>query len=196
MIDILKIASVLAVIIFLLKRKWNLGIVMALSSVFLALLYLLKPLDYLEALVRASTDMTTITLIIALTLIRVFENVMRKKGIMQEMMDSFRGMVMVFHLDLSISIGAVIIGLYAVLRYSLKNIIQSFREGFSWDIVVIILGVMTFKAVLTSSGAVTNISTFFHQKGFQYCLCFLYCPLFQVFLPGLQSDLSAAHFRL
>lgn len=326
MIDILKIASVLAVIIFLLKRKWNLGIVMALSSVILALLYLLKPLDYLEALVRASTDMTTITLIIALTLIRVFENVMRKKGIMQEMMDSFRGMVMdrrilmacmpaligllpsmggalfsapmveeaskgikasperkafinymfrhpwefvsplypglilasaittypvrdliivnlpyalfliaggviwglrgigvqrdgfrriskkglasflplslilimvmVFHLDLSISIGVVIIGLYAILRYSMKNIIQSFREGFSWDIVAIILGVMTFKAVLTSSGAVTNISTFFSSEGIPILPVLFILPFISGLLTGLTIGFVSSTFPI
>ena len=94
MIDILKITLIFIIIVFLLKRRWNLGLVMALSSVILAVFYLLKPLDFLSALFRASVDKTTITLIIALTLIRVFENIMRKNGVMQEMMDSFRGMVM------------------------------------------------------------------------------------------------------
>ena len=88
------VISVLIIIVILLKRKWNLGVVMALSSVMLAILYFLAPLDFLNAFYAAATDKTTISLVVALTLIRIFENVMRKNGIMQQMMDSFRGMVM------------------------------------------------------------------------------------------------------
>jgi len=94
MIDIIKITSVLIIIVILLKRKWNLGVVMALSSVILAILYFLAPFDFLNSFYAAATDKTTISLVVALTLIRIFENVMRKNGVMQQMMDSFRGMVM------------------------------------------------------------------------------------------------------
>ena len=93
MFDILKIILIFIIIVFLLKRQWNLGLVMAISSVILAVFYLLKPLDFLNVILKALTDKTTISLIAALTLIRIFENIMRKNGIMQEMMDSFRGMV-------------------------------------------------------------------------------------------------------
>jgi hypothetical protein len=93
MTDILKIIIVFIIIIILLKKRWNLGLVMALSSVILAALYMLKPQDFLAALLSAFTSKTTITLIIALTLIRIFENIMRTKNIMKNMMDSFRGIV-------------------------------------------------------------------------------------------------------
>src|SRR3989338_11004381 len=93
MFDILKIILIFIMIVFLLKRQWNLGLVMAISSVILAVFYLLKPLDFLNVILKALTDKTTISLIAALTLIRIFENIMRKNRIMQEMMDSFRGMV-------------------------------------------------------------------------------------------------------
>jgi hypothetical protein len=52
-----------------------------------------EPRDFLAALFGASTSKTTIMLIIALTLIRIFENIMRTKGIMKNMMDSFRGIM-------------------------------------------------------------------------------------------------------
>ncbi|MEK6527717.1 MAG: hypothetical protein AABZ36_02390, partial [Nitrospirota bacterium] len=65
--DILKIILVFLIIVFLLKRKWNLGLVMALSSVILAVIYALRPQDFLWALVKASSDKTTALLIIALT---------------------------------------------------------------------------------------------------------------------------------
>jgi integral membrane protein (TIGR00529 family) len=326
MSDVIKIISVLIIIIMLLKRRWNLGVVMALSSVILAVLYMLRPAEYFEAFAAASTDRTTLTLVIALTLIRIFENVMRKNGLMQQMMDSFRGMVMDrrilmasmpaligllpsmggamfsapmveeaskgvgaapekkafinylfrhpwefvsplypglilasavtaysvrdliivnlpyalaltaggvvwglrglavkkegfkkiskqglfsflplfliivmvmgFHLDLSVSMAVVIAGMYAVLRYSLKNIIQSIREGFSWEIVFIILGVMTFKAVLLSSGAVTNISAFLAAEGIPILPVLFILPFISGVLTGLTVGFVGSTFPI
>ena len=326
MTDILKIILIFIVTVFLLKKRWNLGLVMAFSSVILAVLYMLKPQDFIRAFLTASTDTTTITLIIALTLIRMFENIMRTKGIMQEMMDSFRGIVMdrrilmasmpaligllpsmggalfsapmveeasegisiapekkafvnywfrhpwefvlplypglvlasaitaypirelilvnlpyalsliaggiiwglmgievqkegfkkiskrgllsfvplalillmviVFHLDLSISIGAVIMVLFIVLKYSYKNILQTFKQGFSLDIVAIILGVMTFKAVLSSSGAVTNISTFFSEEGIPILPVLFVIPFISGLLTGLTIGFIGSTFPI
>jgi hypothetical protein len=326
MTDLLKITLVFFFIVFFLKKRWNLGLVMVLSSVILAISYLLTPLDFLTALLKASFDKTTITLIIALTLIRVFENIMRKNGIMQEMMDSFRGMVMdrrilmasmpamigllpsmggalfsapmveeaskgldvtsekkafinywfrhpwefvlplypglvlasaitayslrdlifvnlpyalclivggtiwglrgirrqkegfkkisrqgllsflpltlilimviAFHLDLSVSIGAVIAGLFMTLRYPFKKILNAFKEGFSWDIVIIIFGVMTFKAVLNSSGAVTNISVFFSQRGIPILPVLFLLPFLSGLLTGLTIGFVGSTFPI
>jgi len=326
MIDIIKITSVLVIIVILLKRKWNLGAVMALSSVILAFLYLLAPIDFLKSLQSAVTDKTTISLVIALTLIRVFENVMRKNGVMQQMMDSFRGMVMDrrilmasmpaligllpsmggalfsapmvdeaskninispekkafvnymfrhpwefvlplypgvilasaitsyplrdlilanmpyalclltggsiwglggigtqkegfkrisrtglisflpltavlilvigFHLSLSISIGAVVLGLYVFFRYSPGNILQSLKEGLSWEILLIIIGVMTFKAVLISSGAVANISAFFTDEGIPILPVLFFLPFIYGLLTGLTVGFVGSTFPI
>ena len=326
MIDIVKITSVLIIIVILLKRKWNLGAVMALSSVILAFLYLLAPIDFLKSLHSAVTDKTTISLVVALTLIRIFENVMRKNGVMQQMMDSFRGMVMDrrilmasmpaligllpsmggalfsapmvdeasknidispekkafanymfrhpwefvlplypgvilasaitsyplrdlilanmpyamcllaggsiwglggigmqkegfkkisrtglisflpltailisvigFHLSLSISIGVVILGLYVSFRYSPGNILQSLKEGFSWEILLIIIGVMTFKAVLTSSGAVSNISAFFTDEGIPILPVLFFLPFIYGLLTGLTVGFVGSTFPI
>ena len=326
MIDILKILSVLLIMVFLLKRKWNLGVVMALSSVILAFFYMLAPLDFMKAFYAGTTDKTTLSLIAALLLIRIFENVMRKNGIMQQMMDSFRGMVMdrrilmasmpaligllpsmggalfsapmvdeasrkisisqekkafvnyifrhpwefilplypgvilaaaitsyplrelmlanlpyalclliggtlwglsgigtqregfkkisgaglrsffpltlilimviIFHLNLSISLGVVIIGMFAVFRYSLKNILQSLKEGFSWEIVLIILGAMTFKAVLNDSGAVANISRFFTEKNIPILPALFFLPFIYGLLTGLTVGFVGSTFPI
>ncbi|MBI4849460.1 MAG: DUF401 family protein [Nitrospirae bacterium] len=326
MIDILKILSVLAIMVFLLKRRWNLGLVMVLSSVILAFFYLLAPLDFLKAFYSGSTDKTTISLIAALLLIRIFENVMRKNGIMQQMMDSFRGVVMdrrilmasmpaligllpsmggalfsapmvdeasksidisqekkafvnyvfrhpwefilplypgvilasaitsyslrelmlanlpyalclviggtvwglrgigmqregfkkisgpglmsflplaiilimviAFHLNLSICLSAVIIGMFVVFRYTMKNIFQSLREGFSWEIVLIILGAMTFKAVLNYSGAVANISKFFVEEGIPVLPALFFLPFIYGLLTGLTVGFVGSTFPI
>ena len=326
MIDILKILSVLLIMVFLLKWKWNLGIVMALSSLILAFFYLMAPLDFLKAFYGGTTDKTTVSLITALILIRIFENVMRKNGVMQQMMDSFKGVVMdrralmasmpaligllpsmggalfsapmvdeaskginisqekkafvnyifrhpwefilplypgvilasaltsyslremmladlpyavclltggtlwglrgigaqrerfkkisgaglrsflpltlilimviIFHLNLSICLGAVIIALFAVFRYSLKNILQSVKEGFSWEIVLIILGAMTFKAVLNDSGAVANISRFFTEENIPILPALFFLPFIYGLLTGLTVGFVGSTFPI
>jgi hypothetical protein len=326
MIDLLKITFVFVIIIFLLKRRWNLGLVMMLSSVILAVFYFLKPIDFFSVLLKASTDRTTFTLIVALTLIRVFENIMRKKGIMEKMMDSFKGMVIdrrilmasmpaligllpsmggalfsapmveeaskgieinpekkafinywfrhpwefvlplypglvlasaitryslrdlillnlpyalcliaggtlwglmgirtekegfkkisrsgilsfiplvlilllviVFHLDLSISIGIAIITLFIALRYSFKHILQTFKQGFSWEIVIIIFGVMIFKEVMEYSGAVTNISTFFSKEAIPILPVLFIIPFITGLLTGLTIGFVGATFPI
>jgi integral membrane protein (TIGR00529 family) len=326
MLDLIKVTSVLIIIIILLKRKWNLGLVMVLSSVVLSALYLMKPTKFMAAFFHAVSDKTTIILIIVLTLIRVFENVMRKGGLMQEMMDSFRGLVvdrrilmasmpaiigllpsmggalfsapmveeaskgikaspekkafvnyifrhpweyisplypglilasaitshsvrdlivvnfpyalclltggviwgltglekqreqfrklsrkgllsflplalilmlvMAFHLDLSMSIAVVIVGLYISLRYSLANILRSIKEGFSLEIAVIIIGVMTFKKVLFFSGAVTNISGFFSAEGIPVLPVLFALPFLSGLLTGLTVGFVGATFPI
>ncbi|MBI4844694.1 MAG: DUF401 family protein [Nitrospirae bacterium] len=326
MADILKIISVLAAMVVLLKRRWNLGLVMLLSSVMLALLYLLPPPDFLKAFYAGTVDKTTLSLVTALLLIRVFENVMRKNGVMQQMMDSFRGMVMdrrilmasmpaligllpsmggalfsapmvdeaskkinisqerkafinymfrhpwefilplypgvilasaitsyslrqlmlanlpfalclvisgtawglrgigaqregfktisreglmsflplalilvmviVFHMNLSVTLAAVIIGMFAAFRYNARDILQSVREGFSWEIVMIILGAMTFKSVLNHSGAVENISRFFTEEQIPVLPALFFLPFTYGLLTGLTVGFVGSTFPI
>jgi integral membrane protein (TIGR00529 family) len=326
MIDVLKIILVLIIIIFLLKKKLNLGIVMAISSVILAVFYLMRPLDFLKAFIEASTDKTTILLLITLLLIRVFENIMRKNGITQQMMDSFRSLVrdkrivmasmpaiigllpsmggalfsaplveeaskgtkispekkafinyvfrhpwefisplypglilasaitihsvrdliisnmsyaiflvigginwgltgldvqkdtfkklsrkgllsflpiaaiillfVVLNLDLSLSLAIVIIALYIVMKYTPTRIFNSIKESFSWEILSIIIGVMTFKEVLDASGAVTNLSSFFSSEGIPILIILFILPFISGLLTGLTIGFVGAIFPI
>jgi len=324
--DILKIALIFIVIIFLLKRRWNLGLVMAMASIILAIVYSINPGDFLDAILSAVTDKTTVALTSALILIRIFENIMRTKGIMQEMMESFKGlvidsrilmasmpaligllpsmggalfsapmveeaskklnlsqdkkafinylfrhpwelvlplypgivltsaitthslrrlilanlpyalsliaggiiwglfgikmqkegfkrvsrrgllsflplimilfMVIVLHIDLSISIGAVSMGLFLTLQYPVKDILQTIKDGFSWEIVSIILGVMAFKGVLNSSGAISNISAFFSEEGIPVLPVLFILPFISGFLTGLTVGFVGSTFPI
>lgn len=326
MIDLLKIILVFTIVILLLKRQWNLGVVMVLSSVVLSVFYLLHPYEFFNAFLKASTDKTSLTLIISLTLIRVFENIMRSSGVMDTMMVSLKGMVVdrrllmasmpaligllpsmggalfsapmveeaskgmkltpqkkafinywfrhpwefilplypgvvlasaisglhlgdliianfpyaiclvaggilwgikgtgaqkegfrritkrgtlsftplmlilllviVFHIDLSISMAAVISGLLVVLRYTLGDIIKTLKEGISLDIIVIILGVMTFKAVLNDSGAIMNISAFFSKEGVPLMPLLFLIPFVSGLLTGLTVGFVGSTFPI
>jgi integral membrane protein (TIGR00529 family) len=324
--DILKILLILILIIILLKRRWNIGAVMIISSIILALFYRIGLLNFGIAFIKASTDITSLNLIIVLYLIRIFENIMRKRGIMKNMMDLFRGMfmdrrvlmasmpaligllpsmggalfsapmvdeasigtgispekkafinylfrhpwefilplypglllasaitayplrdvillnmpytmcmiaggiiwglagigrekegvrrvtvkgllsflplfliiilVMVFHLDLTISMSAVILLLIIVLRYSHANILETLLESISVEIIMIILGVMTFKAVMEQSGAVTNISSFLSETGTPVLPVLFIIPFISGLLTGMTIGFVGSTFPI
>jgi integral membrane protein (TIGR00529 family) len=326
MIDILKILLILILIIILLKRRWNIGAVMIISSIILALSYRIGFQNFGTAFIKASTDITSLNLIIVLYLIRVFENIMRKRGIMKEMMDSFRGMfinrkvlmasmpaligllpsmggalfsapmvdeassgtkispekkafinylfrhpwefilplypglllasaitaypirdlillnlpyalcliaggviwglaginrekegirsvtvkgllsflplfliiimVMGFHINLTISMGAVVLGLLLILRYTPGNTLKTLHKSISVEIITIILGVMTFKAVLEQSGAVTNISSFLSETGIPILPVLFIIPFISGLLTGLTIGFVGSTFPI
>ncbi|MBI4686546.1 MAG: DUF401 family protein [Nitrospirae bacterium] len=326
MADILKITVIFIIVVLLLKRRWNLGIIMILSSIILSVFYLLKPAEFFSAFLKSTTEKTTLGLVISLTFIRVFENIMRNKGLMQGMMKTLRGviidrrvlmasmpaligllpsmggalfsapmveeaasganireekkafinywfrhpwefilplypgvvllsalskiplrdliianmpyaiallaggavwglrgitiqregfkrmskegllsfmplalilvMVIVFHIDLSVSLTAAIMVLFAALRYSASEVIKTFKEGISLEILVIILGVMTFKAVLESSGAVVNISRFFTKEGIPLLPVLFIIPFISGLLTGLTVGFVGSTFPI
>ena len=283
-------------------------------------------LNFGAALIKASTDITSLNLIIVLYLIRVFENIMRKRGIMKEMMDSARGMfmdrrvlmgsmpaligllpsmggalfsaplvdeaangtkispekkafinyifrhpwefilplypglllasaitayplrdlillnlpyalcliaggiiwglagiskekeefrkvtgkgllsffplfliilmVMVFRIDLSISMGSVVLGLFLVLRYSPGDTLKTLRDSVSPEIIMIILGVMTFKAVMEGTGAVTNISSFLSETGIPVLPVLFIIPFISGLLTGMTIGFVGSTFPI
>ncbi|MEK6744306.1 MAG: DUF401 family protein [Nitrospirota bacterium] len=88
MTDLLRIGAAFAVIIFLLRLRWNLGAVMLLASALLGALYLIGPLRQLTVMARAGADPVTLNLVGALVLIMVLENIIRKRGLLKQMTDS------------------------------------------------------------------------------------------------------------
>jgi integral membrane protein (TIGR00529 family) len=87
MTDLIKIGSAFALIVLLLRMRWNLGLVMLLAAVFLGSLYRIGPLLQVQAAISASIDMVTINLVTGLVLIMVLENIIRKRGVLKRMME-------------------------------------------------------------------------------------------------------------
>ncbi len=92
MLDLLRLVTVFALILFLLRRKWNVGYVLLTASGALALLYLMKPSSLLLVVRNALTAGITIKLLVALTFIRIFEFILRDKAILARMMESMKGL--------------------------------------------------------------------------------------------------------
>ncbi len=88
MTDILRIGAAFALIIVLLRLKWNFGLVMATASVLLGSLYLIGPGRQLIVFGRACLDPITINLVTGLVLIMTLENIIRKRGLLKHMMEA------------------------------------------------------------------------------------------------------------
>lgn len=93
MSDILKISLIFALIILLLRKKWNIGYVMLSASGILALSYLMPPRSILGVVKETIKDPVTLKLAIALTSIRVFELILREKNILSDMMSSSKAVL-------------------------------------------------------------------------------------------------------
>ncbi|VAX31158.1 hypothetical protein MNBD_NITROSPIRAE03-736, partial [hydrothermal vent metagenome] len=293
MFDLVRLAIAFALILFLLRRKWNVGYVLLTGSGALAVLYLMKPSSLFLVVKNALTAGITIKLLIALTFIRIFEFILRDKAILAKMMESMKGLfrnkkavvismplligmlpsvggayfsapmvdeatrdlsitpeekafanywfrhpwefilplypgiilasvltsievrtfiilnlsyaitmflvglwglkgirgsykvlknvsrkglwsflpivillglVIIWHMELHVALVVLVLMLMIYFRYSPAKAVEAFRYGFSGDVVVLIIGVMFFKEALEVSGAVGNISRFFHDN--------------------------------
>jgi integral membrane protein (TIGR00529 family) len=88
MTDLIKIGAAFALIVMLLRLRWNLGIVMLLGAVFLGSLYLIGPVRQAQVILASTIDMVTVNLVTGLVLIMVLENIIRKKGVLKRMMEA------------------------------------------------------------------------------------------------------------
>ncbi len=90
MFDIIKLILVFLIILLLLRRRWNVGYVLLVASAVLALFYLMSPERIALSIKGTVTSRVTITLLIALTFIRIFEFVLRERAILEGMMNSMK----------------------------------------------------------------------------------------------------------
>ena len=86
MIDILKISSIFLIILFLLRKKLNIGYVMFIAAFVLFLLYRMSLNSIWNTCKDAALNSATIKLILALTFIRIFEMILREHTVLANMM--------------------------------------------------------------------------------------------------------------
>ena len=86
--DLAKIGAAFALIVFLLRLRLNLGLVMLSGAVFLGAIYRISPAGQIHVLYSSSMDIVTINLVTGLVLIMVLENIIRKRGVLKRMMES------------------------------------------------------------------------------------------------------------
>lgn len=88
MTDLIRIGAAFALIVFLLRLRWNLGFVMFSGALFLGALYRIGPVRQAQVVLSSSLDGVTINLVTGLALIMALENIIRKRGVLKRMMEA------------------------------------------------------------------------------------------------------------
>ena len=101
MTEIIKLLAVIAVIIFLIKRKWKLKYIMLLASLLLGVLFALSPFQIGEVFVLALIDPTTLKLMGIIVLVYILSGVLTKVESLGDLVDSLRGLVKDYRLTLA-----------------------------------------------------------------------------------------------
>ena len=90
MLDLGRIGLILGVILYLLRKGVKIGHVMLISSIALVIFYGMDVSGMALAARKAATGRITITLLLSLSLIRVFEMVLREQNILSGMMGTIK----------------------------------------------------------------------------------------------------------
>ncbi len=90
MADLLKISLVFALILLLLRKKLNIGLVMLIAASVLFLLYRMSFISIWKTCKGAVLNDVTIKLIVALTFIRIFEMILREHAVLTQMMSAVK----------------------------------------------------------------------------------------------------------
>ena len=105
-------------------------------------------------------------------------------------------LVALFHIDIALTMVVVISFMFIYHRYSLKRIVGTFRESISWSVLLIIVGVIFFKEMLQTAGAVEGMSLFLTQTGFPLIILFFILPFSVGLLTGLTIAFVGTTFPL
>ena len=101
MTEIIKLLVVIAVIILLIKKKWNLEYVILLASLLVGVFFDLSPIQIGNNFVLALIDPTTLKLIGIIVLVYILSGVLRKVESLRDLVDSLRGLVKDYRLILA-----------------------------------------------------------------------------------------------
>ena len=101
MTEIIKLLVVIVVIIFLIRRKWDLGYIILLASLLIGLFFNLSPIQIGNNFVLALIDPITLKLIGIIILVYILSGVLRKVESLRDLVDSLQGLVKDYRLILA-----------------------------------------------------------------------------------------------
>jgi len=99
--EIIKLLAVIAVIIFLIKKKWKLEYVILLASLLAGVFFNLSPIQIGNNFVLALIDPATLKLIGIIVLVYILSGVLRKVESLRDLVDSLQGLVKDYRLILA-----------------------------------------------------------------------------------------------
>ena len=101
MAEIIKLLIVIAVIIFLIRRKWKLEYIMLLASLLIGIFFNLSPIQIGKNLVLALVEPMTLRLIGIIVLVYFLSGVLRKVESLKDLVDSLQQLVKDYRLILA-----------------------------------------------------------------------------------------------
>ncbi len=90
MSSLIKVLIVAFLLVIALRKRINLGIAMLVSSVFLGLMFHMKPLNIVSEMVTSVLEVDSLKIIASLTLVMVLEGILREAGFLKDMTGSLR----------------------------------------------------------------------------------------------------------
>jgi hypothetical protein len=99
--EIIKLLVIIAVIIFLIRKKWNLEYVILLASLLVGVFFDLSPIQIGNNFVLALIDPTTLKLIGIIILVYILSGVLRKVESLRDLVDSLQELVKDYRLILA-----------------------------------------------------------------------------------------------
>jgi integral membrane protein (TIGR00529 family) len=90
MSSLIKVLIVAFLLVVALRKHINLGIAMLVASVFLGLMFHMKPLNIVSQMVTSVLEVDSLKIIASLTLVMVLEGILREAGFLKDMTDSLR----------------------------------------------------------------------------------------------------------
>ena len=101
MTEIIKLLVVIAVVIFLIRRKWKLGYIMLLASLLIGVFFDLSPVKVGKNIIWALIDPMTLKLIGIIILVYILSGVLRKVESLKDLTDSLQQLVKDYRLILA-----------------------------------------------------------------------------------------------
>ncbi|MGD1996234.1 MAG: DUF401 family protein [Anaerolineae bacterium] len=93
MVDLVKLLAVLVLVLFLLAREWNLGIVLLLAAALVGIIFVRSIPDLAHDFVRASTAPLTLRLMAVVALIMGMGELLRETAGLERMVEALEGLV-------------------------------------------------------------------------------------------------------
>lgn len=104
--------------------------------------------------------------------------------------------VILLKIDLYITLFLNILIVCFYFRKKIKETLSIIKYGFTFDVIILVVGVMIFKEMLQSSGAVSGVAKAITESGVPYLAVFILVPFFIGLITGISVGFVGSTFPL
>ncbi len=105
-------------------------------------------------------------------------------------------LVIGFKLHLAVAMALIVATLFIRYRYAPAAIATTLKESVSTNVILMVIGIMSFKGMLDATGAIQSLPRFFEQSGLPHVVVYFALPFLVGILTGLTVGFVGATFPL